>query len=72
MPATDHWEYGAQDPSGSLDCVCQVQEIPQVCHMVLFLLADILGLLGAQVKAFALVGYSCCNSRLVGLGQNDL
>lgn len=40
--------------------------------MVPYLQVDILGSLGAQVRAFALVGYSYCNSRLVGLGQSDL
>jgi hypothetical protein len=60
---TDRWEYGVQDPSGSLDYV----------YRVLDLQVDILDSLGAQVKAFALVGYSYCSIRLVdGLGQDGL
>ena len=63
MLVTDRWEYGVQDPSGSLDCV----------YRVLDLQVDILDSLGAQVKAFALVGCSYCSIRLVdGLGQDGL
>jgi hypothetical protein len=70
--ANDHWEYGVQDPWGSLDCVCQVQEIRPVCHRVQYLQVDSLDSLGAQVRAFVRVDYSYCNIRLDGLGQDGL
>jgi len=72
VPVIDHWECSVRDPSGFLDCVCQVLAIQRVCRRVQHPQVGTLGSLGAQVKAFGLVDYSYCSIRLAGRGLGGL